>query len=269
MRLSIHQNPADDLIPTTAPLLVKSLPPTMTTAQVFDLFRVLGPIYRVSGGTAGQAVIRFYEEEDSLRAVEEMHISEIEGNTISVRVQESRTRGREAGDGEATIGLGIPTSIMQGTTSTEIVCARSTSDTSQISMHSGWTASTSSPRPLFVNSSLSTAASSPEISVVTGTKKDGLDTPTKGMAALHVGEEDSEAEQNVRSIVCQIRERTDWIALQDLQSMQRPVSATAGLTERERLILAVSRIENRRTEEIVDLLQGVSYSSLYTAKRII
>ena len=47
------------------------------------------------------------------------------------------------------------------------------------------------------------------------------------------------------------------------------MSSTAGLTERERLIFAVTKIETGRTGEIVDLLQGVSSESSHDLVRIL
>ncbi|ORY92525.1 hypothetical protein BCR35DRAFT_297972 [Leucosporidium creatinivorum] len=99
--LSLHLSPAltEDPAPNAVPRLFKSLPLNTTAGSLFDLCRPFGPVHRValqlaegprrsSGASTvfkGQALVTFYDEEHAKVATEELHCSELHGNTIIVQ----------------------------------------------------------------------------------------------------------------------------------------------------------------------------------------
>lgn len=195
LSLSLYDNPADfDIIPNTNFLLVKSLPPSTTAGHLFELFRRFGPLYRVELGTAGQASIRYYEESDLQRALEEMHMSKAGGKAVSVRLDDGGARGGRGLGSGAEASAEFSSTITPGPTSTVMSSAPSTGNASQTSAHSGWTASTSSPKSFPTNSPASTPNSSPVISRNVVEKSHEVDA---SMERLVLTGEDAEQSVNV------------------------------------------------------------------------
>lgn len=87
---------AEPFKPGAQPRLVRQLPQTWSAADIFELFRVFGPVHRVliqldpsRTQFTGLAVVEFYSEEHAAKATTELHFSEQQGQTISVHPYEA------------------------------------------------------------------------------------------------------------------------------------------------------------------------------------
>ncbi|GAA5890483.1 hypothetical protein JCM5296_005059 [Sporobolomyces johnsonii] len=128
--LSLHLNapPAVDPQPLARPRLLKSLPRTFTSGQLFDLCRPFGPIYSATLQLApsyppgsgppkfkGHALVTFYEEKDAQAATEGLHFLEVGGQNIAVALWDAKRaeKGRRSDVSARSVHQGAMASPVQ------------------------------------------------------------------------------------------------------------------------------------------------------------
>ncbi|GAA5968955.1 hypothetical protein JCM11641_000790 [Rhodosporidiobolus odoratus] len=132
--LSLTPPPSSDPLPSpnSQPRLVKQLPFTLTPPTLYNLTRPFGPLYSLTLLLApppphappgirprfrGQAVVKYYSEEDAIKMQEGLHFAEIEGQNVAVSVWDQtraeRNRARRS-DVSTTTMSGTPARLMNG-----------------------------------------------------------------------------------------------------------------------------------------------------------